>query len=76
MIDLVALERMAREEYADIVMDAYRHLSMLLLSVSRSQIAVEPMESCRAAFILQMPRKGKACFPGPSALSRGLTTGA
>jgi hypothetical protein len=76
MIDLVALERMAREEYADIVMDAYRHLSMLLLSVSRSQIAVEPMESCRAAFILQMPGKGKVCFPGPSALSRGLTTGA
>jgi hypothetical protein len=29
MVDLVALERMAREEYADIVMDAYRVDAML-----------------------------------------------
>jgi hypothetical protein len=48
---------------------------MRLLSVSRSQIVLGPTESCRAAFILHLPRKGKTCFPGPSALSRGPATG-
>jgi hypothetical protein len=60
----------------------YRHwlpaplLVAARLILGETSIAVEPMESCRAAFIQYVLGKEKACLPGISAPSRAPTIGA